>query len=66
MDLQLNGSVRDPEMPKMTAVCSKEQGAHGFDSDRPALELYGYDSLVHKAGVKAGVKAYFSPTAAEA
>lgn len=33
MDLQLNGSVRDPEMPKMTAVCSKEQGAHGFKSD---------------------------------
>lgn len=30
MDLQLNGSVRDPEMPKMTAVCSEEQGAQGF------------------------------------
>lgn len=42
MDLQLNGSVRDPEMPKMTAVCSEEQGAHGFI----ATALYGYDSLM--------------------
>lgn len=58
MDLQLNGSVRDPEVPKMTAVCSKAQGGPWLHA-RPlavvrttALHLkYEYDLPMRKAGV---------------
>lgn len=42
MDLQLNGSVRDPEIPKMTAVCSRKQGAHEFTAT--VRHSYGTDT----------------------